>query len=70
MMMVMENVRSDNLVVFDEFDQEIIEKEIEMVILNFKRDKSYGIDLLINEYFIEFKYNFFFIVYNLLNRIL
>lgn len=41
-----------------------------MVILNFKRDKSYGIDLLINEYFIEFKYNFFFIVYNLLNRIL
>lgn len=43
----MENIRSDNL--FDEFDQEIIQNEIEIVIFNFKRDKRYGIDILINE---------------------
>lgn len=44
-----------NLVVFDEFDQEIIWNENEIVIFCLKRDKSFEIDLMINEFFIKFK---------------
>lgn len=68
--MTTENVRSDNSAVFDELDQEITQNEIETAISNLKRDKSHGTDLLINEYFIEFKQNLLPIVQNLCNRIL
>ena len=41
--------------VFEELDSAISEKEILDSIDRLKRDKSHGIDLLINEYFINFK---------------
>ena len=41
--------------VFEELDSAISEKEILDAIDRLKRDKSHGIDLLINEYLINFK---------------
>ena len=41
--------------VFEELDSGISEKEILDAIDRLKRDKSHEIDLLINEYFINFK---------------
>lgn len=41
--------------VFEELDTEITVKEISDAIDNLKRDKSHGLDYILNEYFIEFK---------------
>lgn len=56
--------------VFEELDCLIIEKEIVDVIKCLKKEKLYGIDLLINEYFIEFKDYFVLFILRLFNRIL
>ena len=56
--------------VFEELDSTISEKEILDAIDRLKRDKSHGIDLLINEYFINFKEDMLPFIHKLFNRIL
>lgn len=58
------------IIVFEELDIEIIVKEILDVIDNFKRDKLYGFDYILNEYFIEFKGIFMLCLYSIFNCIL
>ena len=55
--------------VFEELDSAICEKEILDAINRLKRDKSHGIDLLINEYFINFKEDMLPFIHKLYNRI-
>lgn len=56
--------------IFEELDCPITEKEIVDAIKRLKKEKSHGTDLLINEYFIEFKDYLVPIILRLFNRIL
>lgn len=56
--------------VFEELDIEISEKEISDAIDNLKRDKSHGLDYILNEYFIEFKGILMPYLHSIFNRIL
>lgn len=59
-------------VVFEELESDIFLNEIEDVIKILKLGKSYGLDGIINEYFIEFKdilVFFVYIIFNVLFRI-
>ena len=47
------STEESNCCVFDELDAEITSNEVEKVINLLKRSKSHGLDLLLNEYFIE-----------------
>ena len=55
--------------VFEELDSAYSEKEILDAIDSLKRDKSHGIDLFINEYFIYFKEAMLPFIHMLFNRI-
>ena len=54
---------------FEELDSAINEKEITEAIYRLKRDKSHGIDLLIDEYFIYFKEDAIPVIYKLFSKI-
>ena len=54
---------------FEELDSAINEKEIIDAIYRLKRDKSHGIDLLIDEYFIYFKEDAIPMIYKLFSKI-
>ena len=56
--------------VFEELDSVISKKEILDKIDRLKRDKSHGINLLINEYFIHFKEDMLPFIHKIFNRFL
>ena len=61
---------TDGDCVFEELDKEITETEILKAISNLKRDKSHGIDGILNEYFIEYKTVFIPVLLKVFNGIL
>ncbi|XP_063420573.1 uncharacterized protein LOC134705786 [Mytilus trossulus] len=61
---------TDGECVYEELDREITENDILKAIRNLKRDKSHGVDGILNEYFIEYKDVFMPVLLYIFNGIL